>query len=149
MNFGVVPSCLFTKPHKKLKLKAIVNNDITNINNKGIPRIKTDYKKNKSQRDNKENQDLTETDLESFIINNVSSPDNDYEINKSFLLFKIDEINNKIFIYDRNDNLLICNCEIFNELYYNDKNIVLKTSLNWNGFFFIVGINTYYFKEKE
>ena len=123
VNFGVVPSCLFTKPHKKLKLKAILNNDITNVNNKGIPRIKTDYKKNKSQRDNKENQDLTETDLESFIINNVSSPDNDYEINKSFLLFKIDEINNKIFIYDRNDNLLICNCEIFNEFYYNDKNI--------------------------
>ena len=117
MNFGVVPSCLFTKPHKKLKLKAIVNNDITNINNKGIPRIKTDYKKNKSQRDNKENQDLTETDLESFIINNVSSPDNDYEINKSFLLFKIDEINNKIFIYDRNDNLLICGKDIISENY--------------------------------
>ena len=133
INFGVVPTCLFTKAHKGLKREIIHNNDNPNVIKEESHQNQNEIKDNNEKEDKKNNlenktkikkhtkhdNDNDEDDyLESFINDEILTKDNDCPINEKSILFKINENLNKIFIYDENDNLLICETEIFNEIHF-------------------------------
>ena len=59
------------------------------------------------------------------------------------LFFKINQSINKIFIYDKNQNILICNCQLYNQIYYKFFGI-LKFQLIDNSYISCYGQNSLY-----
>ena len=101
INFGVTPSLLFKKKHPKLKWI------IENNNNK------TNEKEKNNNVENKENHSMEE------IIKEVVRPKQlFYSINENPIFFSINPSINRIFVYNKEDNLIILDSQIFNEISY-------------------------------
>ena len=59
------------------------------------------------------------------------------------MFFKINPTINKIFIYDKNQNILICDCQLYNQIYYKFFGI-LKFQLIDNSYISCYGQNSLY-----
>ena len=96
LNFGVCPVQLFSEPHKKLKIGIIKENK----NDSNL----TKYKKS------------DEDSIEGFLHDNIKLKDARRTIQGKAIIFQINPIINKIFVYTEEDNLLIYDTQIFNEI---------------------------------
>ena len=105
MNFGICPSQLFKEPHPKLEFETDDNIKEKNIKDN-----------NDKDYDINEEDDL---DMEETITDNIIPKELSFSINESPILFKINQTINKIFVYNEEDNLLILDCQLFNEINYN------------------------------
>ena len=121
INFGVTPSQLFKKEHPKLEW--IINNDHTK-KEKGIE-INHDFFQNNI---------MDEHGLEG-IIKGVMKPNNiSCKINGEPLFFSINPTINRIFVYNKEDNLIILNSQLYNGINSNyssilNDNIIKKTNI--------------------
>ena len=101
INFGVVPARIFNSKHPKLKQKK--------------EKINNEIKENKIFEN-----DLFENEgLEKLAKENVLSQNLKFRIwNTVPVFFKKNSTNNKIFIYNKNGQIQICDCQLFNRIYY-------------------------------
>ena len=113
-NFGVTPSIIFHEPHPKLDWVKIYENKIEKDKKKPI-------------------KDLT-SDFES-ILEDIITPNALFSIIKGNpIFFKINPSINKIFIYNIEDDIVILDCQLYNEInyqyfYYNNYNAIKNISI--------------------
>ena len=125
INFGITPVKIFNMKHPKLNQKEDeINNEIN------------DDKKDDEYEDNE--------GLECLVNDYVTKQNQKYRlINIIPLFFKINPSINKIFIYDKNQNILICDCQLYNQIYYKFFGI-LKFQLIDNSYISCYGQNSLY-----
>ena len=109
INFGVAPSQLFHNPHGELNIstKNDINGELSeNKKEAGINKMLED--------DDEENYDI-----ESIIIQNIRSENLFCNIKQKGVpkYFAINSTINKIFIYNEIDNIIIYDCQLFNEIH--------------------------------
>ena len=104
-NFGIEPTKLFNVMHPELK-RVIQDINTNKLNNK---KINVDFIE---ENENEEN------DLESIINVGVKSQKLYRKIQGIPLFFQINSLLDKIIIYNTDDNLLIYDCQLYNEIYY-------------------------------
>ena len=113
-NFGVTPSIIFYEPHPKLDWVKIYENKIEKDKKKLI-------------------KDQT-SDFES-ILEDIITPNALFSIIKGNpIFFKINPSINKIFIYNNEDNMVILDCQLYNEInyqyfYYNNYNVIKNINI--------------------
>ena len=108
INFGVVPSQLFNEIHPDLKM--IINKDKDQEQESNI---------NKNENNDKD---------ELLDIIKYATTKLEFSLKGDPIYFKINPTINKIIIYNREDNLMILDCELFNEINYNSL-LVVKHNL--------------------
>ncbi len=101
LNFGVCPVQLFNEPHKKLDIGLLREN-----------------KDDKNFNTNENNIIEDDDNFESIINDNIKSKDSKCLIQGEPIIFQINPIINKIFVYTKEDNLIIYDTQIFNVLNY-------------------------------
>ena len=108
INFGVTPSLLFHEAQPKLKWTIIKKKE------------KEEEKDENEKIEVEQDEDLYSILEESITEHKLSRPTNGIPI-----IFKINPTINKVFIYNKEDNLMIVECQLFNEInckdifYYN------------------------------
>ena len=110
INFGVAPSQLFHENHPKLKW------EIKDDNIKEKQYKKEDKEKNIEDDENLEFQE--EDDIESSIMDYLTPQKLSFPIKGDPLYFKINPTINKIFVYNKENDLIILDCQLFNEINY-------------------------------
>jgi len=120
VNFGMAPSQLFRNPHGEL------NSSTKNDVNGNLSESKKEANKDKMLDDDEEEN----YDIESIIIKNLRSENLKCNIKQKGLpkYFAINSTINKIFIFNAVDNIIIYDCQLFNEI--NSKYFSL-TDLNY------------------
>ena len=105
MSFGAIPYQIFKEPHKIYSWQ--IGGD--------------DNKKDKNNKKDiiAEEDDEQDMDMETTIISNITSKNLSQTIKETPIFFAINSTINKIFVYNREDNLLIFDCQLFNEINYN------------------------------
>ena len=98
INFGLVPAQIIQKKSHRLTFVQFDNNNISN--------------------DSKRDSDIHMDDIEFFIQEGFTSQNREQIIENIPLFFNISPLINKIFIYNKNDNLEIYDSQIFNPIYY-------------------------------
>ena len=105
INFGMAPAQIFRNPHEVLIIstKNEILNNSKNSNNKEL---------NKDLSEDEED----EGDFEAFINKNIRLENLECSIVSVPIYFYINPTINKIFVYNSKDNLIIYDCQLFNEL---------------------------------
>ena len=106
INFGIVPAQLFRYPHEQLNLSTKID-----INGK-----RSDKNNEKDIFDS--NEEDENDDIESIILKNVRSENLSIKIRQKGepLYFMINSTINKIFIYNEKDNIILYDCQLYNEI---------------------------------
>ena len=120
-NFGVVPSLLFHESHPQLKWELLEEDN-------------KEKQKNENEEDNEEEEEEFNTDLELLIKESISPKKILSPIKGNPIVFKINPTINKIFVFIKEDNIIILDCQLFNEISYNffyylNYNIIEKTNI--------------------
>ena len=111
INFGVTPSQLFKEEHPIFNwLNKMKNNEEINKINKS----QNDKKNSENKSDNLEEEEDLETSIIGIIIpQNLCS-----SIEGEPIFFKTNPTINKIFVYNKENNIIMIESEAFNEIYY-------------------------------
>ena len=110
LNFGIAPTQLFHENHPKLNWE-IKNDNIKEKQNKN-------ENKEKNNEDNENFEFQEEDDLESSIMDYLTPQKLSFTIKGEPLYFKINPTINKIFVYNKENDLIILDCQLFNEINY-------------------------------
>ena len=115
VNLGVTPSQIFKDFHPKLKAV------IKGINNENRNKIPNSNKNNQNiieiNKNNNENE--INKDLEQYITDIIIPQNLFFSIEGDPIFFKMNPTINKIFVYNKENNLIIIDSQLYNEIYYN------------------------------
>ena len=114
INFGVTPSQLFKEEHPRFDwLNKIQNNEDKNNNHNDVKNNNNNNKNNKNK-----NEDIEKDDLESTLIDLITPQFLSAIIEGDPIFFKINPTINKIFVYNKENNIIILDSQTYNEIYY-------------------------------
>ena len=126
INFGVCPVKIFHSKHPILNQKDEKINDNINDNKIFDDRLEENY------------------GLESILKDNIISQNLKFRLKDTIpMFFKKNPSINKIFIYNKNAQIQICDCQLFNQIDYDFFDIT-KFQLIQNSYIFCYGINAVY-----
>ena len=114
INFGVTPSQLFKEEHPRFDwLNKIQNNVDKNNNHNDVKNNNNNNKNNKNK-----NEDIEKDDLVSTLIDLITPQFLSAIIEGDPIFFKINPTINKIFVYNKENNIIILDSQTYNEIYY-------------------------------